>query len=442
MKNEYTDRRSAIHLLRSGNTPTEVARLLGRSRSWVYKWQARFGEPGQWVNLKTRSRAPHHCPTRLPADVRQAIGRIRSELEEAASRPGELTYIGGPAIQAKLRQARLPHLPSVPSIERILAEQGLTRPRGRKEAPAAHYPHLDPQSPLELIQVDILPHFLPGGASVACFNAIDVVSRYPTGAQRLTKRSTDAANFLIQVWQELGIPAFTQIDNESCFCGGTTHPGVVGKVVRLALYVGAEVVFSPFYYPQSNGHIERFHQDYDANTWQKSEMSDLTSVHTTSQGFFGRYRGSQHIASLKGRCPEEIHFAQAVLRLPESFTLPDKLPVTVGQVHFIRQITADQRVSILNLSWTVPDAQPLHGVWATLTFSLSGATLRVYDQAPDAAKRSCLVEYPFPLKEPVQPLLAAFQKPIAVQPSWFNLAAGLFRLAIQKRLPHWLSSMF
>jgi hypothetical protein len=51
-----------------------------------------------------------------------------------------------------------------------------------------HYPHLDPQVPLELIQVDIVLHFLPGGTSVACFNALDVVSHYPTGEQRLTKR--------------------------------------------------------------------------------------------------------------------------------------------------------------------------------------------------------------------------------------------------------------
>jgi transposase InsO family protein len=59
---------------------------------------------------------------------------------------------------------------------------------------------------------------------------------------------------------------YTQIDNESCFSGGFTHPGVLGKVLRLGLYVGTELVFSPFRHPESNGYVERFHQDYNQNT--------------------------------------------------------------------------------------------------------------------------------------------------------------------------------
>ncbi len=34
------------------------------------------------------------------------------------------------------------------------------------------------------------------------------------------------------------------------------------------------------------------------------------------------------------------------------------------------------------------------GGWATLEFRASGATLRIYDQAPDAHQRRCLIEYP------------------------------------------------
>jgi len=34
------------------------------------------------------------------------------------------------------------------------------------------------------------------------------------------------------------LPDYTQVDNESCFSGGFTHPGVLGKVLRLGLMVG------------------------------------------------------------------------------------------------------------------------------------------------------------------------------------------------------------
>jgi len=58
------------------------------------------------------------------------------------------------------------------------------------------------------------------------------------------------------------VPDYTQLDNEGCFSGGFTHPGVLGKVLRLWLMVGTELVFSPLRHPESNGCVERFHQDY------------------------------------------------------------------------------------------------------------------------------------------------------------------------------------
>jgi hypothetical protein len=73
------------------------------------------------------------------------------------------------------------------------------------------------------------------------------------------RRAEDAADFLIHVWQEVGLPRYTQVDNEGCFSGGFTHPGVLGQVVRLALWVGTELVFNPMYNPESNGYVERFH---------------------------------------------------------------------------------------------------------------------------------------------------------------------------------------
>ncbi len=40
--NLYQERKTAIHLLRSGYSPKEVASELNRSVFWVYKWQKRF----------------------------------------------------------------------------------------------------------------------------------------------------------------------------------------------------------------------------------------------------------------------------------------------------------------------------------------------------------------------------------------------------------------
>jgi hypothetical protein len=286
----------------------------------------------------------------------------------------------------------------------------MTRPRRDQEEQEIKYPRLHPTQPLQLCQVDIVPHYLKGGDAVACFNGIDVVSRYPTGQSYERRRSVDAQAFLIHLWQEIGIPQYTQVDNEACFSGGFTHPGVLGKVLRLALYVGTELVFSPVRHPQSNGSVERFHQDYNRHVWDDTDLQDCDDAQAQGQRFFANYRRSRHHSALDGCSPADLHTASARDKLSSSFTLPmKKLPLTKGCVHFMRHVSDDRTISVLNLTWAVPDAEPDQGVWATLEFHTSGAWLKVYDQAPDALERQCLVTHPFELKEPVYPLRDEFR---------------------------------
>jgi UDP-N-acetylglucosamine enolpyruvyl transferase len=156
--------------------------------------------------------------------MRREIRKARSELEAEAEKPGELTYISAPAVRARLDRKKLKPLPSISSIERVLRQAGMTRPCKPEQQAEVKYPHVQPTEAQQLIQVDIVTHYLRGGPCVACFNALDVVSRYPTGQQFSSRRSVDAMDFLIQVWQELGILQFTQMDNEACFSDGSPTP--------------------------------------------------------------------------------------------------------------------------------------------------------------------------------------------------------------------------
>ena len=426
-------RLSAIHLLRSGKKPQEVADELGRSLAWVYKWQARFNTEG-WSGVKARSRAPKRRPKRLPDRVRQAVRAARSELEAEAEQPGNLSYIGAHAVQARLRQKRVRPLPSISSIERELRRAGMTQRQEPQKLPEIQYPHLSPSQPGQLVQVDIQPHYLKGGSSIACFNALDVVSRYPSGQQFSQKRSQEALAFVTQVWQEIGLADYTQFDNESCFGGGFTHPYVLGRVLRLALYVGTQPVFSPFYHPKSNGFVERFHRDYDRHVWLAHELPNLAAVRQHSPTFFQAYRRSRHHSALDGRSPAQVHQLGPQRCLPVDFKLPKKLPVTAGQAHFMRKVDQHGCIRILNVDWSVPGANPDDGVWATLTIRQAGAKLSVYNAAPDVRNRRRLAVHPFPLNEPVAQLLPQFRRPPSRQ-------AGLWRRTAQTVFG-WISTMF
>jgi hypothetical protein len=142
-----------------------------------------------------------------------------------------LSYIGGRAIQARLRKKRVEGIPSVPKYR---ADD--RRARSDKAAPLAR----EDGRPLSASHSPDRRRIDPGRYR-ATFLArwyqcgLDIVSHYPTGEQRLTKRSSDATHFLIQFWQVLGLARYTRIDNERCFSGGFTHPSVLGKVLRLGL---------------------------------------------------------------------------------------------------------------------------------------------------------------------------------------------------------------
>jgi transposase InsO family protein len=417
----YQERALAIHLRRSEIPVLEIAAKLNRSRNWVYYWWHRYEDEG-WEGLHSKSRAPEHSPQQVPEHIQQRIRRIRSELEFAAETQDELSYIGAPTIRAQLIEEGIASPPGTATIERVLSAAGMTHPY-QQQTEEVHYPRLQPDEPGQLCQVDIVPHYLHGGEAVACFNAIDVVSSYPTGQAYAQRRSLDAQRFLIHVWQALGIPQYTQVDNEGCFSGGFTHEGVLGRVLRLALYVGTELLFSPVRHPESNGTIERFHQDYNQYVWEDTDLADCAAVQARGDRFFQLYRHSRHIRGLQGQSPAEVHHPHARCQLSTSFEVPSgKLPLTTGRVHFMRRVHAHRSIKLLNLTWTLPEesVKPKMGVWATLEFQEDDVLLEVYDAAPDAAEREPLAEYPFPVKEDVHPLRTEFE-PAAERELWEEL---------------------
>jgi hypothetical protein len=424
-KTVANQRYALIHLLRSEKTLRQAARELGHPPSWAQKWKKRYEQEG-WKGLEERSRRPHQFRERTPEAMRREILRLRSELEREAQGKAELGYIGGDTIYGRLCAEGIENLPSVCTIERILHRAGVTRPHLPKVEQEVVYPQLQPKAVHQLIQVDIVPHYLSGGAPIACFNGIEVVSGYPAGEQYSQKSSKEALDFQVHVWKELGLSEYLQMDNESYFSGGYKHPGVIGKAVRLALLVGVQVIFSPFYAPQTNAYVERFHQEYSKFVWKKDHLENLGAVHQRSRLFFPLFRHSRHHSALGGQTPEEIHRSAPVRKLPAVFSIPSKLPITEGQVHFMRAVDQNGHVFVLNKRWSAETAQRDQGVWATLFLKPVGATLRIYDAAPGVSNRRCLAVHPFPLKEEVLPLQPQFSH-VAQKSSLRQILSSLFK---------------
>jgi transposase InsO family protein len=398
----FVERKLAVHLLRKGEKVADVAATLDHSEEWVRKWWRRYRAEG-YRGLQDHSHSPKQHGRKLKAEVVTEICLARTELEAKRELGTGLKYIGALAIRTHWKQKGITPLPSKASIERVLSRYKLTRKTNKQAMEEIQYPHLRPQQAQELIQVDIAPHYLTGGDKVACFNAIDVFSRYPTGYAYPQRRAQDACHLLIRVWQEMGVSTYTQVDNEGCFSGGHTHPYVLGQAVRLALVVGTELVFSPFYHPQSNAHVERFHQDYDLHVWQDTYLEDYQAVNSQGQRFYQLYRQRLDHSAIVGQSPADLHGKPLRCLLPSIAQLPHPLPLRTGRVHFMRRVDTQGNIKILNAMWAVPDFNPKKGVWATLELQTTGAFLSIYDGAPDASDQRQLISYPFPITETILP---------------------------------------
>lgn len=398
----FAERKMAIHLLRKGGKVEDVATELGRSEKWVRKWWKRYDQEG-YRGLQEQSRAPKEHGRKLTAETVTKVCWARSELEAERELGIGLKYIGALAVRTRLKKWGVTPLPSKASIERILGNHKLTNKKGEKVKEKIDYPRLQPKQAQELVQVDIVPHYLTGGEKAPCFNAIDVVSRYPTGYAYKQRRGQDACDFLLHVWQEMGVPTYTQVDNEGCFSGGHTHPYVLGKVVRLALTVGTELVFSPFYHPESNNYVERFHQDYNLHVWDNTYLEDHSAVNTQAEHFYQLYRQRLDHSAIVGQSPARLQGKRLRLISPTFTGLEHPLPLRTGKVHFMRRVNKQGNIKVLNVEWAVPNFDPTKGVWVTLELQTSVTTLSIYDAAPDVAKCQLLVAYPFPITDPVLP---------------------------------------
>lgn len=160
-KHERKLRRKAIRLTVRGVRRGEILPGVGRSSSWLHKWQKRFTRLG-WPGLHSQARRPHRFAGRYEERTRHLVVQARLRL---GKRKGGL--IGPQAIQQEWRPAKLlRRVPSISTITRILHARGLIKkPRPSLEA---YFPHPTPPAHYVLHAMDWTARYLQGGPKVVC----------------------------------------------------------------------------------------------------------------------------------------------------------------------------------------------------------------------------------------------------------------------------------
>jgi len=406
---EQALRREAIRRRLQGERRCEICWDLGRATSWFDKWWAEYRRNPQ-TDLADHPRVPHTSPQQMPPTVVQAVVSVRQALEAANTPDTKYGLIGNRAIQGRLEELKGKPLPSLTTIQRILIQYGLTHPVGAGDA-SAYYPWPVAWGVNTIQATDIITRYVRGGEAIENFHTIDHYSHAVQLTQHADQTSLTTCGHLLKTWMNLGLPLIHQFDNEGAFCGGHTHPRIIGQVVRLCLFCGIEPWFIPVYEAERNHQVETFHSLWDKAFWSRHQFRNLAHVRVEAPCFRRWYHYHYRPPELCGKTPAQMRWGIPIRRLTSDLRclIPDgRLPITAGRLHVMRKVNGAGNIDVLNETWRVGDKWI--GEYVRATINTAEQTLTLWHKADAETDWYLIKTRQFRITETVHALLPAFRR--------------------------------
>jgi len=354
----------AVERFKNGESPESICTSLGKSKFWLYKWVNRYDEDdASWC--EDLSRRPLVTPNHTPAEIEEIVKMVRLSLYN------QDLFSGAQAILWEMEDLGAKPLPSIRTINRILARNELTHRRtGRYEAKGTVYPVLPSMLPNQTHQADLVgPCYLKGPVRFYSLNIVDTATVRCGLHPSLFKSGQMIIDGFWGAWKRMGIPERIQVDNAMSFFGSPTYPRGMGPLIRLCLYNGVEPWFIPMAEPWRNGMIENFNDRYQQRFLGKVVMTSMEDLQSGSLAFEQRHNSRYRYSKLKGDTPlKALAATNAKLRFPAEGEPPKhriKKP-EIGKYHVVRLIRSDLKLNIFGETFSVPPETMLEYVVATI----------------------------------------------------------------------------
>ncbi len=367
MDGERELRRRAVELSGEGAKPAEIAIELGRSRQWVTKWLARYRSEGN-NGLAGRSRRPYASPSRLGAEVRDEIITVRRLLEADRHANRDAT-----AVQAEIeKRGLIGAVPSLASINRVVAAEGLTRPyrkRVRSKNPTLGLPEVT--LPGVWQQADwVQDRVLTGGIRFSSLQITDVGSRMLSAGQHRRRTLAIATRQLTeQAWPQVSIPQAMSTDNAFSHTTHRNNPFTLW--IRALLMFGVEAIISPPHSLGFTNHVEAVNGLWQDRTIGRHHYETLEALQTDNAVFleWANHRRAVLNKDTHGTLYPAEYVTAHHHRLrwpPEGFTLEDyyqpdgpPIPLAKGRVTFLRYVLDGHTIRVAQTRWPIPDVLPV-----------------------------------------------------------------------------------
>jgi transposase InsO family protein len=309
---------------------SELADRYGVSRKTAHKWINRAEEWGD-NGYHELSRRPHHCPGQTdPAIVRELV-----ELRKARPKRGPAMLLD----QLKRRHPEM-QLPSVATVGRILAREGLVRPRRRWRRAHPGCPKTVAQGPNDIWAADYKGQFrLKNGQYCFPLTVSDLASRYLLGCDGHPAISLELTQKrFTRLFEEFGLPNRIRTDNGVPFASNALArlSQLSAWWIRLGIY---PELIEPGR-PEQNAIHERMHRTL------KQEATippggNLRAQQRKLDRFREEYNGERPHTALGMRRPGEVY-------QPSRRAMPQRIEPYEYPGHcLVRRVSRDGTIRVL-----------------------------------------------------------------------------------------------
>jgi hypothetical protein len=255
---------------------------------------------------------------------------------------------------------------------------------------------------------DIVTRWLVGGTVVQTFTTVDHFSNAAHATVHAHKDWRATRAHLLKTWEILGLPDLAQFDNESAFSGGR-YAARLSILIRLCLYMGTDVLFTPEYEADYNWEVETFNNLWAHQFWNKHHFAQRSRV-TQALPYFLNWYMTDYVAPRFTAPPSQLCQGFPCYELPPRLAkeIPESLPICKGQVHAIRRVASDGQVKFLQQPFRV--GKRYQGKYVWLTLATAYQTLTVWYQAEANTPWVSLRTFPYCFEESVHPVLKTFRQ--------------------------------
>lgn len=354
-------------------TMSELCARYGVSRRIGYKWLARYEEEGR-RGLRDRSRAPHHCPHRIKAELAELLCAQRREHPHWGAR--KLLRI------LTTRHPQLTGWPAPSTAADLLARRGLVQ-RRRRRRPHEHPGVVPPttHAPNDLWTADFKGQFRTGNG-VYCFplTIADQHTRFLLTCHGLLSTQTVTARPVFErTFRAFGLPRAIRTDNGVPFASQAIHGLSFLNVWWLRLGIRHQRIQPGR--PQQNGAHERMHR-----TLKRQVVRPVQRTGAAQQRAFDAFRHEYNTV----RPHEWLNQDTPASRYaPSPRPYPARLPAIEYPGHFlVKKITTGGTFRFHNKVLYVANAltdqhigleETEDGLWAIYFTSVLIATLNERD---------------------------------------------------------------